>query len=163
MQLELVDSSRVPLLLPTGGTVLRTVKAIPNIIGREIFDHLDVRTVEYTGTEIEVLSKIRIMGVMYAPEGFIYCYKEDDGHLYFYSHDSIHKSMERVVVQCILEDPEDIVAINELTEPLDEYPITGEMWEIMRNDILQLLLGSSTIPIDTLNDKADDIPTAPQQ
>ena len=162
LELELVDSSRIPTILPTGGTVLRTKKSIPNIVGREIFDHMDVRTVEYTGKEIEVLDKIRISSVDSAPDGFIYCYKEDDGKLYFYSTGVVHKNLNRVVVQCILEDPEDIVAINELTEPLTDYPITGEVWEIVRNEIIQLLTGGSTIPIDTLNNKADDI-AAPTQ
>jgi len=158
MELELVDSSRIPTVLPTGGTVLRTIKSLPNVVGREIFDAIDVRTVEYTGSEVEIISKYRISEVEYAPKGFIYCYKEDDGKLYFYSTDSVHKNMTYVAVQCILEDPEDIVSLNDLTTNLEEYPITGEVWEIIRIEIINELLNSLGIMIDTLNNKADDVP-----
>jgi len=155
MDLELTNSSRVSTLA-TDGTVLRTVKALPNIVGREIFDHLDVRTVDFTGKEIEVLNKTRVMEVTNAPEGFIYCYKEDDGKLYFFSKTSVHKNLAKVVVQCILEDPEDIIDLNNLTTPLSNYPITGELWEVVRIEVIEELLRSSGIPIDTLNNKADD-------
>jgi hypothetical protein len=156
MALELVDASRYPNI-NLGKTVLRTVKSLPNIIGREILKHMDIRTVEYTGKEFEVLSKERATFVTKAPSGFIYAYKEDDGRLIFYSpEDSVYKTLKQVVVQTILEDPEDIVSLNDLTTPLDDYPITGELWEIVKPEILQELMTSLGIPIDTLNDKADD-------
>ncbi len=157
MSTELVDSSRVSTLL-TGGTILRTVNSLPNIVGREILKHMDVRTVDYTGKEIEVLNKERISLVEYAPEGFIYCYKEDDGRIYFKGTDDVHKTLTQVVVQCILEDPEDIVELNGLTSQLENYPITGSVWEIVRPEIIQELLRSMSIPIDTLNNDADDAP-----
>ena len=158
MALELVDASRYPGV-NLGATVLRTVKALPNIVGREILKHMDIRTVEYTGKEFEVLSKERASNVAKAPPGFIYTYKEDDGRLLFYSPTSnVHKTLQQVVVQVILEDPEDIVDLNDLTTPLEDYPITGELWEIIRPEIIQELLMSLGISIDTLNDKAEDAP-----
>ena len=163
MDLELVDASRVPAVITLDSTILRTVKAIPNIIGREIFKHMDVRTVDYTGLEIEVLSKTRISNIAYAPPGFIYCYKEDDGRLYFKGTDTVHKNLARVVVQCILENPEDIVDINELTTHLTDYPITGELWEIIHPEISQELLTSLQIPIDVLNNDNDDTAASTQK
>ncbi len=157
MDTELVDSSKITTL-PTGGTILRTINALPNIVGRELLKHMDVRTVDYTGKEIEVINKERASLVDYAPKGFIYCYKEPDGRLYFKSTDTVHKLLSKVVVQCILEDPEEIVELNGLTSHLEDYPITGSVWEIIRPEIIQELLRSMSIPIDTLNNDADDAP-----
>lgn len=150
---ETVTTSRISGATSTS-TVLRTIKSIPSTVGRNVLDYLDVRTKDYTGQEIQMISKQRISEVSEAPSGFIYGYREDDGRVYFYSPDTI--TLPEVVVQCILEDPEDIVYINELTSPLNEYPITAKIWEIIRPEILQILGSSQGISIDTLNNKADD-------
>jgi len=163
MQLEMVDASMFPTSMTLGKNILRTIKPLPNIVGREALGHMTVRTLEFTGKEIEVMNKFRMIEAKYAPRGFVFCYREDDGRLYFYSPDPGYLVMENVVVQCILENPEDIVELNDLTVPLDDYPITGEVWEIIREEVLKDLLGSKSIPEDVTNNKADDPTTTAQK
>lgn len=153
MDLEIVGDTEITSLT-TGGTTLRTVKALPNIIGREIYDHLKVRTAD--GTRIEVISKSRADYLKGAPDGFIYCFKRDDGKLQLEGKDAVYKNLTKLSVQAILEDPEDIVDLNDLTTHLTDYPITGELWEIIKSEIVNLFLTSKNIPIDTLNNDADD-------
>jgi len=154
LALEITDTSRYPGIT-TGGKILRTIKSLPNLVGRDAFKQMEIRTVDYLGTEVEILDKARVAYASSAPKGFIYCFREDDGKLYFFSKDPSHFAIEQVVVQCILEDPEEIVSLNSLTTPLEIYPITGDLWGIIRPEILSELAMSKGIPIDTLNDKAD--------
>ena len=154
MTLELVDSTTGTL--PTGYTLLRTVKKLPNIVGREIFKSLDIRTVNIIGQEIEVLNKARFSSVDYTPIGFIYAYKDDDGYIWLKAPNDSYKFLTEIQVTTILEDPEEIVSLMNMTTHLEDYPITGELWETIRPEILNELLRSKQTPIDVLNNNADD-------
>jgi len=154
--LENVDSSRFPDKITTEFNIRRTAKDIPNIIGQQIYKEIEVRPINRLEQEIEVMHKDRMSEVQFAPFGFIYAYIDDDRRLYLFSRESLHKFMGQLTVTAILENPEDIVVINELTTDLEDYPLPAQLWVGVKAFVLQDIGRKFGIVIDTLNDKADE-------
>lgn len=150
MATELVDRSYIPSI-PVDVTVLRTVKALPPIIGKTFLKDVVVRSVDKVSYEIEYMDKVR--AVVAGIKGFIFAYLDDDLHMYFVQkHDSLHKYLQNVAISVILETPEDIVSINELEEDLVEYPLTEAMWTLMKPEVLEYVYKTIQIPIDQVDD-----------
>jgi hypothetical protein len=156
MRLATTDGSRYPSLAFTGITILATVLSIPNIVGEQMYKELEVRTLERLGQEIEIIDKVRAAEIIYAPNGFIYGWREDDGKLYIVSNNSQYKSLQYIVVTAILEKPEDILLMDSSLTELEEYPLTHNLWVNVKELVLQHLGREMTIPTDTLNNERDD-------
>jgi hypothetical protein len=155
MELELVDRSRFPDNKALGFTLLSTKKAIPNVISPQMYKDLEVRTIDRLGDEIEVVGKNRAIEIQYAPKGFIYGYREDDGKLYLISNDTRYKTLTLVTVTAILEDPEDLLFVHDSIADLDVYPITSALWIAVKELILKHISNEMMIPIDTIKDNRD--------
>lgn len=156
MELELVDRSQYPDTYLSGVTMLRTVKALPNIIGQQMYKEIEVRTIDRLGTEVEISHKERLVHVNHAPTGFIYGYKDTDGKIYLISNSILYKTLDKITVTCILEDPEKIQDIHDLDTDLDIYPITSHLWGTIKEMVIQQLLKEKSIPLDTVNNNLDD-------
>lgn len=156
MELELVDTSRFPQYSTTGFTFLSTKKVLPNIIGQQMYKEIEVRTLESLGMEVEILAKSRVSEIKYAPTGFIYGFKEDDGKLYIIGKDSIYKSLKSITVTAILEDPEDILDTHNLSTDLLIYPITSHLWGTTKDMVVQHILREMSIPVDIINNNKDE-------
>jgi len=150
MATELVDSSYLSTVT-VGTTLLRTVKALPTIIGKTFLKDVVVRPVDRIVEEIEYMDKVRAI-VATIPK-LIFAYLDDDMHMYFVQRqDSIYKFLQNVAISVILETPEDIVSINELDTDLVEYPITEAMWALMKPEVLEYMYKIMQIPVDQLDD-----------
>ena len=156
MVLEDVDLSRFPDEIQNTTTLRGSIKTIPNIIGQQMYKEIVVRTVERLGKEIEIVHKDRAQFYLYAPKGFIYGYVDDDSKLYLISSDPVYKNIGQVTVTAIFEDPEAIIDINELSGDLDLYPITSHLWASVKSMTLEHIARQLSLPIDTINDKADE-------
>lgn len=155
MDLELVDQSVFPGIT-TGFTLLATTEALPNVIGEQMYKDIEVRTAERLGREVEMLQKQRAAEYMYAPAGFIYGWREDDGKLYLVSKDRQFMLLEQIIVTAIFEDPEAALRFNEADASLERYPITGSIWMAVREMVLQQLGNQLNIPFDVLNNAKED-------
>lgn len=150
MATELVDSSYISTIT-VGTTILRTVKALPTIIGKTFLKDVVVRPVDKISVEIEYMDKVR--AILANAPNFIFAYLDDDMHMYFVQkHDSLYKSLQNVAISAILETPEDIVSINELDVDLVEYPLTEAMWTLMKPEILDYVYKIIQIPVDQVDD-----------
>jgi hypothetical protein len=156
MEVELVDESQFPDKFDFGTTMLVTKKALPNIIGQQMYKELEVRTIGRLGIEVEITHKERAQQYKYAPEGFIYGYRDTDGKLYFISKNSVYKNLTQVSVTTILEDPETILDINDLMTDLDVYPITYNLWVTVKDMVLNHLSRELGVISDKLTNNNDD-------
>ena len=156
MELELVDSSQFPEFYKVNLTVLATKKVIPNIIGQQMYKEIEVRTIERLGTEVEISHKERLSNVLYAPLGFIFGYRDVDGKLYLTSRSVLHKSLTKITVSDIFEDPEVILDIHGLSTDLEVYPISFNLWVTVKEMVVQHLLKELSIPTDTVVNNSDD-------
>jgi len=150
MATELVDRSYLPSIT-VGTTILRTVKALPTLIGKTFLKDVVVRPVDKISVEIEYMDKVR--ATIASIPNFIFAYLDDDMHMYFVQkHDSVHKYLQNVAISAILETPEDIVSINNLDTDLVEYPLTEAMWTLMKPELLDYTYKIMQIPIDQVDD-----------
>lgn len=150
LELEVVDRSYLPSL-PTDTTILRTVKVIPKIVGKEVLKNMDIRSIDRISQEIEFMDKSR--AIYGAAPNFIFAFLDDDFRIYFIKQeDNTHKLMENVAVTVILEEPDAITDINELDTQLVEYPMPASLWSRMKPDILQQVYKTMGIEVDTVDD-----------
>jgi len=153
LDLERVDKSYTPIApYLINENILRTVKALPRIIGKSILKNIEVRPIDRISTEIEFMDKARAMFISGAEPGFIYSFLDDDMHLYFVGKDNLHEFLQRAAVTAILEVPTDIVATNELTEELEDYPLPEHLWSLMKPEVLEAMGRTLQIPIDDKDD-----------
>jgi hypothetical protein len=156
MELELVDTSRYPEYKELGFTILTTKKVLPNIISPQIYKDIEIRTTDRLSNEIEVIGKNRVTEIQYAPKGFIYAYRDDDGKIYIISKDIRYKNVTSINVTTILEDPESMQDIHNLITDLEVYPITSNLWINVKELILKHISTEMMIPIDTIKDNKDN-------
>ena len=156
MELQSVDTSRFPEYATMNLTMLVTKKAVPNIIGQQMYKEIEVRTIERLGEEIEISHKDRLSHVLYSPVGFIFGYREDDGKIYLISKDVTYKALNKITVTAILEDPESILDIHELSTDLEVYPITYNLWLVVKEMVVNHLLKELSIPTDVVTNNSDD-------
>lgn len=153
LDLERVDKSYTPITpYLIEENILRTVKILPRIIGKSILKNIEIRPINRISTEIEFMDKARAMFITGAEAGFIYSFLDDDMHLYFIGKDNMHEFLKRVAVTAILEVPTDIVATNELTTELEDYPLPEHMWSLMKPEILEIMSKRLQIPVDVVDD-----------
>lgn len=156
MEVELVDDSQFPDRLTFGTTMLCTKKVLPNIVGQQMYKEIEVRTISRLGQEVEITHKERAQQVKYAPEGFIYGYRDIDGKLYFVSKNAVHKNLTQVVVTAILENPESILDVHDDIGELEVYPLTYNLWVTVKNMVLQHISREMSTPIDKIANNNDD-------
>jgi len=156
LELELVDNSRFPELLNTNYTILATTKVLPNIIGQQMYKEIEVRTISRLGEEIEMSHKERLIHFQYAPEGFIFGYRDNDGKIYLISKNILHKSLSQITVEAIFESPELVSSINGMEAELETYPITFGLWTVVKDMVIQQLAREMATPTDTVTDNADN-------
>jgi len=156
MELELVPKNRFPSYSDSSYTLLSTKLSLPNIIGQQMYKEYEVRIDDMVGVELEMIHKDRIVEVRYAPDNFIYGYREDDGKLKFVGKNKQYKNLTRVVVTAILENPEDELDVNPNMDELVRYPITAHLWATVKDMIMQQIAKEMNVPMDLLNDKRDE-------
>ena len=156
MEVELVDISQFPEYALLNLTMLATKKAVPNIIGQQMYKEIEVRTIERFGVEIEITHKERLTQVAHAPLGFIFGCRDVDGKLYLTSNSVLHKALTKITVSAILEDPESILDIHDLSTELEVYPITQNLWTPVKEMVVNHLLKELSIPTDTVVNNSDD-------
>jgi len=151
--LERVDRSYLPATVKIEKEVLRTVKALPRLVGRHFYKNIEIRPVDRISQEIEEVDKTRaIYAPSVAPPNFIFAFRDDDQYLYFIGDDTIHLTLKRVAVTAILEVPTEIVAINNLTVELSDYPLPEHMWSIMLPELMEGLYKELNITQDVVDD-----------
>lgn len=156
MDVEQVSYSQYPAMIPLDTYLLATTQVLPNIVGEQMYKEIEVRSVERLGSEIEMLDKIRAVQFKYAPNGFIYGWRENDGKLYFVSTNLQYLNLKQVVVTAIFEDPEAAYLLNDGNGEIEEYPITANLWINVKEMVIQQLLRKFGIPTDKLNNENED-------
>jgi len=150
LDLELVDNSYLPAF-PTDVTILRTVKVLPQLVGKDVLKNVEVRSINRIAQEIEYMDKVR--AIYAADELFVFAFLDDDHKLYLVNKsDNLHKTITKVAVTAILFEPDAITEINDLTEELEEYPMPAHLWAQIKPEILVLIKDSMQIPIDQVED-----------
>jgi len=154
VSLERADRAYVGLNGFSLGSIVRSVKPIPSIVGKTILKPMEVRPMDRISSEIVYMDKVRAI-VANDPK-FIFSFLDDDGHLYFTNKgNNLHLFLEKVAVSTILEHPKDIILFNELEDSTFEYPMTEALWSLMRPEVLQHFQGILNIPADTVTDNND--------
>lgn len=156
MQLELVDKTRFPQYATTGVDILSTVKVLPSTIGEQLYKDIEINPVNLLGPEIEVISKSRAKEINFAPKGFVYAFREDDGKIKFLSPHLTSLNLSEVAVTVILEDPESILTIHDSIEDLDIYPITANLWINVKQMVMEHIAREMSVPTDLINNAKDD-------
>lgn len=150
LDLELVDQSYISTL-PVGTEILRTVKVLPQLVGKEVLKNVEVRPIDRITQEIEYMDKTR--AIYGSVHGFIFAFLDDDHRIYFVnSYSNVHKLMSKVAVTAILHEPDRITDINDETETLTEYPITSSLWAKVKMKVLEDVLNTMNIAVDTVDD-----------
>lgn len=146
METEVVDRTYIPSI-STNLTVLRTKKALPQIIGKDVLKNMEIRPIDRIAYEIEYMDKDR---AIYGDSTlFIFAFLDDDYHMYFVNkNSSLHKMLKKVAITTILFQPDDITALHDLTEELVEYPITGDMWALVKSEVMAEVTATMKIPVD---------------
>jgi len=127
--------------------VLRSTAPIPSMITSDVLaQQFRVRTADITMDTIEVISAERANKVTFE-FNVVYAFLDYEHYLYFLSKDG-HQELKYAVVTGIFNDPKDV------EDPLTDYPISGFMWEPIKNNILALL---NSRPIeDPINNSEPD-------
>jgi len=150
LDMELVDRSYLPSL-PIDVSILRTKKVLPPLVGKNVLKNTEVRPIDRISQEIEFFDKTR--AIYGCSNQFIMSFIDDDNRIYLVNKsDNLHKLISKIAATVILFEPDAITNINELTEELIEYPITADMWSLMKPEILALVNASMQIPIDETSD-----------
>jgi hypothetical protein len=152
LETERVDRSYLPSV-PIGKQILRTVKEVPRFIGRNIFKNVEIRPIDRIHSEIEYMDKQRaVYAGAYFNDDTIVAFIDSDRRMYFITKDTVVLHLKRVAVDLILEVPDDITEINELTEALEDYPIAEHLWNILKPEIVEMLYKELGVRIDTVDD-----------
>ena len=95
----------------------------------------------------------------------IYCFIDTDNYIYLYSLNEGYKLIECLTVTGVFEDPlelknyKDCCGCEKPTECFDEmtsdYPLQPHYIDLIRNEIVQAIIGKLNIPEDKINDSID--------
>lgn len=154
--LTLVDTSQFPEITTLGHTLLSSDYAVPNIIGEQMYKDIEVRNIGLISEEIQILDKVRVSEYLYAPNGFIYGWRENDGKLYLIGKDLQYKFLQAVTITAIFEDPEEAFQLNNENEDIVTYPITGALWLNVKEIVVATLLKQLGMPTDAINNENED-------
>lgn len=152
VQMGRVDRSYLPATMPVDKEILKSVKQLPRLINRYYFRNVEVRPLDRISMEIEYMAKQRAIYASTMADNYSCAFIDDDGYLYITGSDTIHLFLKYVAVTCMLEVPIDIIAFNDMTSEITEYPLSEHLWSLMKMEILELLFKELSIPIDTISE-----------
>lgn len=151
LKTEIVDRSYLPASAPVDLSIIRTVKVLPNMVGKEILKNIEIRPIDRIGQEIEYMDKTR--AIYGNSQQFIFAFLDDDHHMYLVNrNNNLHKLIENMGVTAILEEPDAITDINENEDHLTEYPMPASTWALLKPEVLELVLNTMQIKVDTVSD-----------
>lgn len=149
------------------GTILRTKNKVPSPLDLHTKPAIiNVKPTNRLGVPFNFISKER----MYYLEGTpfsksLYSFLDPDGYIYIYSREDSYKMLECISITGVFNDPmslkdyKDCCNCNKPKACFDisttVYPIQPHYIDIIKNDIIQQLVGKMNIPEDKINN-ADD-------
>lgn len=127
--------------------ILRSTEPVPEMITSDIISqYFRVRTADILKNTIETIEYERANQLTFEFD-VVYAFLDYEHYLYFVSKDN-HQELKYAVVTAIFNDPD------EIEDPLEEYPMPGYMWKIIKPDIVALL---NSRPIeDPINNSEPD-------
>jgi len=150
--LERVDRSAMPDKLLVEKQVLRSVKELPRMLNRNYFKSVEVKPIDRLSMEIDYMSKQRAVYSMDESESYSCAFIDNDQRLYLTGGGTLFLFIKNVTLTCTLEVPIDIIAFNDMTTEITDYPLPEHIWSLMKPELLELLFKELNIPIDTVSD-----------
>lgn len=147
-------------------TIVRTVKPIPKPLELHLRSAITtVKSVNKIDVPFNFVSKDRAVYQQHAPFGkAIYCFLDDDRHLYFISNSEVINLIECITVTGIFEDPLDLQTYSNCCGCDDpqpcfdinqEYPLQAHHIDNIRTELVQLLVARQQIEEDKTNNSND--------